>query len=89
MSGSAQCPHTDVHFDLNVARFGDTNVGYLEIVGRCKICDAPMRFRGAPLGVTPAHPTMALDGSEIRLPFLFGDEEYDGKCVGFVVGVAS
>ncbi|MCW5758269.1 MAG: hypothetical protein KIS90_00680 [Phenylobacterium sp.] len=75
MSGSAQCPHTDVHLDL--------------IVGRCKICDAPMRFRGAPLGMTPAHPTMALDGSEIRLPFLFGDEDYDGKASGFVGTVTS
>lgn len=86
MSGSTQCPHSDVHPHLNEARFGNTNIRYLEVSGRCKICDQPIRFRGAPLGMTPTHPTMALDGSEIVLPFLFGDEEFDGKAISFVGG---
>lgn len=86
MSASAQCPHSDVHCHFNLATFEDTNIRYLEVTGRCNVCQAPMRFRGAPLGVTPAHPTMALDGSEVRLPMMFGDEEYDGKAAGFVGG---
>ena len=81
---SSRCPHSDVHFHINNAGFGNTNIHYLEITGHCNICDKPLVFRGAPLGMTPMHPTMALDGSEIRLPFLVEGEEYDGNAMGFV-----
>ena len=37
-----------------------------------------------PFGCTPAHPTMAIDGSDANLPFMVGDEEFDGKAIGFV-----
>lgn len=79
-----QCPHPEVHFNLNSSRFGNTNIRYLEITAACKICDAPMRFRGLPFGMTPHHPTMAADGLEVILPHMFGDEEYDGKAIGMV-----
>lgn len=81
---SDQCPHSDLHYTLNLALFGNTNIRYLEITGVCKICDAPMRFRGMPFGLSPMHPTMAIDGSDVSLPVMFGDEEYDGKAMGFV-----
>jgi len=84
MSASSQCHHPDLHFDLHHQGFHDTNIHYLEIKARCTVCGVPMKFRGCPLGVTPAHPTMALDGSEIRVPFTGENEEYDGKSIGFV-----
>jgi len=78
-----QCPHNDVHYQLNLASFGDTNIRYLEITAACKICSRPMRFQGVPIGVSPAIPTMAADGSEVRLPVMFGEEVYDGRAIGF------
>lgn len=84
MSASTKCPHNDIHYQLNLQSFGDTNVRYLEIKGACKICDAPITFRGMQFGVNPNAPTMAIDGSEASLPLMFGDEEYDGKAMGFV-----
>jgi len=83
MSGSTQCPHSEVHFNLKVVNLADSNIHYLEITGRCKVCDKALAFRGCPFGVTPAHPTMAIDGSEITIPFLCEDEEPSGKLLGF------
>lgn len=79
-----QCPHLEFAFNIRVARMEDTNIKYAEVTGRCVNCDGIARFRGMHLGCTPAHPTMALDGSEANLPFVVGDEEYDGKAMGFV-----
>lgn len=87
MSASTICPHSDVHFHLNTAIFGNTNIRYLEITGHCKICDAPLRFRG-PVGVSPDHPTVSVFGNEASLPFLFGEEEYDGRATGLRVTVS-
>lgn len=84
MSGSTQCPHSDLHFHLHNQGFHDTNVHYLEVKATCKICNKPMIFRGCPLGLTPAHPTMSLDGTEIRLPFLGEDEEPGGNLISVV-----
>lgn len=84
---STRCPHSDLHFHLNNAGFGNTNVHYLEITARCKICDKRMVFRGVPVGMTPDHPAASLDGTEIRLPFLAEGEEYDGKAMGYQLTV--
>lgn len=85
MSASSRCPHPpeSVQFHLNHCSFGDTNLRYVEITARCLVCEAPVRFRGAPLGSSPDHPAMAPDGSEMRLPYLLGDEELTGKPIGF------
>jgi len=83
MSGSAQCPRSDLHFDIHHAGFSDCSIHYLEIKARCKICDKRMVFQGLPLGMTPHHPTGALDGGEARLPFLGEGEELTGKVIGF------
>jgi hypothetical protein len=79
-----QCPHLEFSFNIRVARMEDTNIKYAEVTGRCLNCDGIARFRGMNFGCTPAHPTMAIDGSDANLPFLVGDEEYDGKAMGFV-----
>ena len=84
MSGSQQCPHSDVHFDLEHICLKDSSIHYLQIKGRCKICSKTIEFRGLPFGVTPAHPTMAVDGSEIVIPFLGEGEELTGQKIGFV-----
>lgn len=83
MPGSTQCPHSDVHFNLKNVGFADTNIHYLEITGRCALCDKKLTFRGCPLGVSPAHPTMTLGGEEIRIPFLCEGEEPTGNQIGF------
>lgn len=83
MSASSRCPHSDVHFNLNHVCLGDTNVHYVELKGECKICGKGIRFRGAPFGLTPTHPTMAVDGSEIVIPFLGDGEEPEGTLIGF------
>jgi hypothetical protein len=88
VSGSTQCPHPELDFDLNVASFGDTNIRYLEVLGRCKTCEQRITFRG-PVGMSPLHPAMALDGSELRAPFMIGTEAYDGKASGFSIEVST
>lgn len=84
MSASTQCPHSDLHFEIHHQGFDDSSIHYLEIKASCKTCGKRMIFRGAPFGLTPAHPTMAIDGSEMRLPFLGEGEELTGKVIGFV-----
>lgn len=84
MSASSQCPHSDNYAKVSVANISDSNIHYAEVEITCNICGAKARFRGMPIGCTPAHPTMALDGSNVNLPFTFGDEEYDGKAIGIV-----
>ena len=86
MSGSTQCPQSDVAFHINMASFGDTNIRFLEVSGSCNICGAEMRFRG-PAGLSPNQPTVSIGGEEASLPFMFGDETYDGKATGFSVAV--
>lgn len=82
MTGSTQCPHNDVHYNLNLAAFGDTNLRYLEITGRCKICNAPLRFRG-PMGVAPDVAKISVDRETLHAPLLFGDEQLTGSPVGY------
>lgn len=88
MSASTQCPHSDTHLHLNMATFGNTNIRYLEIKGSCKICGEPIRFRG-PMGLSPNQPTTSLDGEEVSLPLMFGEEEYDGNATGYSVRVGA
>lgn len=89
MSASAQCPHSDVRWNLHHQAFHDATIHYLEITGSCHNCGLAVTFRGLPLGMTPAHPTMAIDGSEVRLPFMLGDEEPAGKLIGVVGSVSA
>jgi len=77
-----------MHWHLNLQHFGDTNIKYLEVQGKCSECGKAANFRG-PAGVNPAHPTVAIDGSEAIFPFLFQDEEYDGKAIGYSVSVGA
>ena len=78
---SGQCPHPDVHINLNHQMMGDSNVHYLEITAHCNVCNAQMAFRGLPFGVSPNHPTMAIDGSEVILPFTGVGEEPAGSLI--------
>jgi hypothetical protein len=89
MSGSTQCPHSDIGWHLSHVAFHDATIHYLEIKGVCNVCEAAVTFRGLPFGMTPAHPTMAVDGSEVTLPFMLGDEEPAGNVIGFVGSVAA
>lgn len=81
---SSQCPHSDLDIRLNHVNFEDSNVHYLEVQATCKICGKPMAFRGMPIGVSPARPTMDPGGLEVRLPFLAEGEDIVGKAIGAV-----
>ncbi|MER9768994.1 hypothetical protein NKJ09_23350 [Mesorhizobium sp. M0189] len=76
----------NVEWHLNLQHFGDTNIKYLEVKGACNVCNRAVSFRG-PAGLNQSHPTVAIDGSEAVFPFLFSDEEFDGKAVGFSVSI--
>jgi hypothetical protein len=82
-TASSQCPHSDLDINVHHQAFVDSSIHYLEIKARCRTCDKPMLFRGAPFGFSPQQPTMAVDGSEIRLPFLAEDEELTGNTITF------
>lgn len=85
MSGSTQCPHSDLHYSLHHVGLADTNLHYLEITGHCKICEKKLMFRGAPMGMSLEQPCISPDGQEIRLPFLCEGEEIQGNQIGFAV----
>lgn len=85
MSGSTQCPHSAVKYELNLAAFGDTNIRYLEIRAHCTICDAQMVFQGMPAGISPTQPTASFCGFEASLPVMFGDEVYDGRATALSI----
>lgn len=75
---SARCPHPHLHFHLNDASFGNTNLRYLEIRARCEACGQAVKFRG-PIGMGPQQAMVSLDGEEVRVPFLIGDETLTGN----------
>ena len=85
MNGSAQCPHVEMHFNFHMTRFVDSNLRYLEIKGLCKTCNIEITFRGLPMGLNPHHPTATVGRTSVILPFMLGDEIYDGKSKGFSV----
>ena len=85
MSASGQCPHPDVHIDLNHARCGDSNTHHLEIKILCKVCRASMAFPCRDMGLSPNHPATSPDGLEIRLPFRGEGEEPTGSQLGFTI----
>lgn len=84
---SSQCPHSDLHFHLNNASFGNTNLHYLEIKAACSICGADMVFRGVAVGVNPNQPTCSVDGKELFLPFLGEGEELVGEPWSYSISV--
>lgn len=86
--GEGQCPHSDVHYNLNLVTLTDTGLRYLEVTGHCKICEAPMRFRG-PMGMSPNQPMVGVGGEELRAPLMFGDEEPSGPSAGFGIREAT
>jgi hypothetical protein len=84
---AADAPHKcaeQTSWHLNLQHFGNTNMKYLEVTGACRACGRKAQFRG-PMGVSSAHPTVAVDGSEAVFPFLFDGETYDGKALGYTV----
>lgn len=76
-----------MHWHLNLQHFGDTNIKYLEVTGKCRVCGKKAVFRG-PAGLNPAGPTVAIDGSEAIFPLLLEGETYDGKAMGYSVSNA-
>ena len=84
MTGTKQCHHPELHIDLNHVCLVDSNTHYLEIKARCKVCGVRMQFQGAPLGLSPSQPTMALDGLEITIPMRGEGEEPAGMQISII-----
>jgi len=81
------CPHEDVHYNINLVAFGDTNIRYVELQGHCKLCKAEMKFQGDRYGMNPRAPALSLLGETLYLPVMFGKEVYDQKAVGYAITV--
>lgn len=74
----SECKHQDLHFHLNNAMFGNTNLHYLELTAHCNLCKAKMQFRGK-LGVSPDEPRVSAGGYEVLIPFLAEGEKLTGN----------
>ncbi|CAN7301881.1 hypothetical protein LJR231_001540 [Phyllobacterium sp. LjRoot231] len=77
MSASTQCPHPDFQFQVNVANIEDDTIKMVDITGHCTICGKAAVFRGVPLGVSWHHPTVSVDGQELRVPMVVDGDEVD------------
>jgi hypothetical protein len=78
VSGSTQCPHSDLDFDIHVTGMVDSNVSHLRLRARCKICNKRMRLsRGLNMGCSSKFPTRDSEegGLGVMLPMLAEDEE--------------
>lgn len=77
MSGSTQCPHSDIAFHQHVTGFVDSNVSSVVVTAKCNICGKRMKLdRGLPMGATSRGPTQAGDDSlGIMFPMIAEDEE--------------
>lgn len=79
MSGSAQCPHPELIFHIEVCHFSDSIIKMIEFKAKCQHCGIPMCFMGLPVGSSMARPTMALDGQALHIPMVADGEEPDSK----------
>lgn len=80
MTGSAQCPHLEFSFNVNVARIEDDTLKMADITGKCQNCGKPMVFRSdLPIGVNWSHPTISPDAQELRIPCYVEGDEVDEK----------
>jgi hypothetical protein len=79
-----KCLHRDMHYNLDLHVLGDTNLCYLEVTGKCKLCDEDVIFRG-PAGVSKDQATVSIDGKTAHLPLVFGEHNVTGNPVGFSV----
>lgn len=78
MSGSTQCPHSDIDYHMHYTSMSDSNVGSLQITAACKICGKRLKLsRGLHMGAHSNVPTIApdTDGLGILLPVIAEGEE--------------
>jgi hypothetical protein len=66
------CEHLSFEASVHVLRVtnasGRIDHFAADVMVLCTQCEARLRFRGLPMGVSPGYPTMSADGSEARLP---------------------
>lgn len=86
MSGSTQCPHSNLAWHFHVNGFVDSNVASATVAAKCNICGKRMKLdRGLPMGASSRGPTQAGDDSlGIMFPMIAEGEE-PSKEWGFVV----
>jgi hypothetical protein len=86
MSGSTQCPHSNVAWHHHINGFSDSNVASVVLTAKCNICGKRMKLdRGLPMGASSQGPTQAGDDTlGIMFPMIAEGEE-PSKEWGFVV----
>jgi hypothetical protein len=71
-ANNSQCLHMNFHAQVNVGRLtNDSGVvtSYTtDITVKCADCNTPLEFVGLPLGSSPYHPTVSMDGLELQAP---------------------
>jgi hypothetical protein len=87
------CPHEDFMAQVNVARLtndaGTVQAYTAEITVNCAHCDEPFRWIGAPAGLSPHHPAVSIDETELRAPLrpASSDPDFGLGLPGFAIQV--
>lgn len=97
MNPDRACPHEAFSAAVTVNRLqrsddGPTIIGYAaEVRVRCAQCQEPFRFTGCQVGLSPAHPMVSLDETELRAPIrpASADPDFGMGIPGFAVRVRS
>ena len=69
------CNHEDFRCDANVFRLSTVEGGPIThycagTTIKCCQCDERFEFIGLPLGMSAYRPTVSMDGTELRVPFM-------------------
>lgn len=86
------CPHENMAADVDVNRLTDDEdgpvVAYVaDIRVRCIDCDEPFRWIGVPAGMSPRHPMVSVDETELHAPMrpASSDPDFGLGIPGFAV----
>lgn len=72
---AAGCPHPAFTATVGVGRVTDDQTGRVvsymaEVDVQCAVCGEPFTFQGVPPGFSTTHPTVRVDGQQLRVPIL-------------------
>lgn len=67
------CPHPAFTATVGVGRATDDQTGRVvsymaEVDVQCAVCGEPFTFQGVPPGFSTTHPTVRVDGQQLRVP---------------------
>lgn len=75
MTDTPRCTvHPRFTIEAETTHIDGTNLYYTDLRMRCAACGTAMRFRGQ-VGLSPNHPAIRIDGSEVTIPAVPDGEE--------------